>query len=634
MSNRLDDEIVRAMDEGKLDQAEQMCRQLLAQQPQNPRTLHLAGLVALAQGKLSQAVELMEKSIKLCGDASDVYNNYGTVLRRLGRSDQAIRAFQRSVDLEPSSFQAVMNLARAFAAAEKLTEAEVMLRRAIAIRHDAAEPHVALASTLRRQGRLEEALASYLSSLAFKPAREIEVLNSIAVLMEQLGRMTDAVNWHRRAAASRPESAKLWSNYLYALRYGVEENDPERVFQEHVRWANDYARPLYESLPPPANDPSPERKLRIAYLSADFRGHSASTCMEPLIHNHDRSAFEVWCYSDAAHADAITSRFKAAADNWREVHGLPDERVAQMIRRDAIDVLIDHTGHMGNNRMMVFARRAAPVQVAFPGYPGTTGLEVLDAFVTDAYQDPPGAERFYTERPSRFVGSPRCYRPPRDVPEPGPLPADENGFITFGVLQRPAKLTEHMFSLWSRILKAVPNSRLLMLLGSGGSGEGCFVDLLRRYDVERARVEFIGRQKRDDYYRLFGRIDVTLDTLPYNGCATTLDSLWMGAPVVTLAGKTYVARVGASIVSNAGLPELVGTSDSEYLRIAVELSGDTSRLRSIRQSLRQRMKQCPLLDGRGVTAELERACRTLWRQWCARQRQGRQSGSILGESLG
>jgi predicted O-linked N-acetylglucosamine transferase (SPINDLY family) len=270
---------------------------------------------------------------------------------------------------------------------------------------------------------------------------------------------------------------------------------------------------------------------------------------------------------------------------------------------------------------MVFARRAAPVQVAFPGYPGTTGLEVIDGFVTDIHQDPAGNEQFYTEKLIRFAGSPRCYRAPVDGPATGPLPMDIAGVTTFGIVQRPGKLSERMFALWSQFLLAVPKSKLVMLLGRQRPGELArhFKPIFEHHRINPARVELVPRQKRSAYFHLFQRIDLVLDTLPYNGCVTTLDALWMGVPVVTLAGKTYVSRVGKSILAQIGLSELSVESDQAYIEVATQLATDAPRLRALRQTLRARMQESPLLDARRVTTELEETCRKLWREWCTPQ---------------
>lgn len=495
------DDVARIIDDlhrGRLGAAAHACTDLLESSPGNPDANHLMGRITLAQGDVKSAAAWYAIAAERRPDVGEFQHDLAVVLSRLGRTAEAVDAFQRAVELNPTGFGPTMNLARELERSERPAQAEAMARRALSLKPESSEAHLILGSALAKQNRWHEALAALAAASQCKTADPVRALSATAMVLEELGRTPEAIDAHRRALAAGGSAAWLHSNYLYSLRYSdAEERNPTAVFREHAGWAAQFARPLYHSLQPPENDRTPDRKLRIGYVSADFRRHSASNGMDPLVRHHDRSAFEVWCYDDSPSVDDVTERFRAAADKWRRVRGLGDEQVARMIREDRIDVLVDHTGHMGGNRLMVFARRPAPVQVAFPGYPGTTGLETIDAFITDACQDPPGeTEPFYAEKLVRLAGSPRCYAAPAGAPEPGPLPADENGgAVTFAVLQRPAKLTDRMFGLWARVLNATPKSRFVMLLSHAAPGEleREFTPRLRRHQIDPARVELVGR---------------------------------------------------------------------------------------------------------------------------------------------
>ena len=336
-----------------------------------------------------------------------------------------------------------------------------------------------------------------------------------------------------------------------------------------------------------------------------------------LIGHADKQQFELFLYSNRAKPDETTWRFREQAAQWREVAGWSDERVAETIRQDGVDILVDVTVHMAGNRLPVFARKPAPVQVTYAGYPGTTGLAAMDYRFTDPFLDPPGLfEACYTEKTYRLPHTFWCYVAPSEEAPVQPLPALKNGFITFGCLNNFCKINEGVLDLWAPILRAVPNSRLKLLAQEGSHREHVRT-VLARHGIEGERLEFYKRRPRADYLALYHQIDVGLDTLPYNGHVTSLDSFWMGVPVVTLVGNTVVGRAGLSQLSNLGLTELVATTPDDFRRITTELAGDLPRLKELRQNLRPRMEASPLMDAAQFTRDVESAYRKMWRTWCA-----------------
>jgi predicted O-linked N-acetylglucosamine transferase (SPINDLY family) len=380
------------------------------------------------------------------------------------------------------------------------------------------------------------------------------------------------------------------------------------MFEEHRRWADRHARPLYAPARPTPRNIATTDRIRVGYVSLDFRAHPVSRFFEPVLQHHDRARFDVFCYSDVTAPDATTARLRTyPGTTWRQTAGMPDASMADLVRRDGIDILVDLTGHMAGSRLLVFARRPAPVQVSYLGYPDTTGVATIDYRITDSLHDPPGETGDYlVERLIRLDPCCWCYRPDDDSPDVNDLPALAAGHLTFACLNKLIKVTPQMASLWARVLDAVPGSRLMVLAGKG-QGEPAAFELFARAGIARDRVDLVGRLPREDYLRLYHRIDIALDTFPYNGHTTTCDALWMGVPTVTLAGQTHVARAGLDVLTTAGLSQLVTTSEVDYLLTATRLASDLPHLSTLRRSLRAAVAGSPLTDAAGLTDRLENA---------------------------
>jgi protein O-GlcNAc transferase len=418
-----------------------------------------------------------------------------------------------------------------------------------------------------------------------------------------------------------PEPAgRIHSNLLLVLHYapGI---DPKEIYREHVRWNEMHTR----HLPPAAahtHVPDPERRLRIGYVSPDFREHAIARTFYPLLAGHDHGVCEVCCYASLpGPPDATTARMQAHADVWRDIASLTDDQAAAMIRGDGIDILVDLAGHTAGQRLGVFARRPAPVQVTYLGYPDTTGLEAIDHRLTDAWADPPGqTEALHSEQLVRLPGCGWVFDA-ADVP----LPEDHgrDGEVVFGSFNILAKVTEPMLDLWGAILAAVPGSRLLAK-ARGLASAATRQRLVERFGaagIEAERFELVGAVPAyRDHLALMARADIALDPFPYHGTTTTLETLWMGTPVITLAGATHVSRVGVSLLTAVGLADLVAPTPQAYVAAAVRLADDRDRLAGIRRSLRQRMREGGVLDGPTFARKVEAAYRRMWRHWCERRR--------------
>ena len=572
---------LRCHQAGRLAEAERGYRDILQVQPGHTDSLHLLGVLALQTGNPEPALELIQRAVALRPDGAVYRNNLGQVLERLGRDEDAARAYEAAIERDPRDAEPVNNLGRVFERQERLADAETHYRKAIKLNAQYAEPQINLGNVLKDRGDLDGAISAY-----------------------------------RRAIALRPDLSVLHSNLLLTLHYHPEYS-PADIASEHRQWAERHALPLAAAQRPHKNDSRPGRRLRIAYVSPDFREHPVARFVLPLLENHDRKQFEVFAYHDIARQDEVTKLIRKHVDQWRDIADLTDEQVADRIRSDGIDILVDLAAHSGRNRLLVFALKPAPVQVTYLAYCSTTGVDAIDYRLTDRFLDPPGDDtEHYCER---SVWLPDCYwcysRPPLKADR---LPSSERqpGPPTFGCLNNFAKVTNPTLELWMKLLGRVPETRLLLYARSKQHRERVR-RFMRRADVTESRVAFVGRQPFEDYLETWRAIDVALDPIPFGGGTTTCDALWMGAPVVTLAGRTAVSRGGSSILCNIGLGDFVCRNEEQYLDLAASLIRDRDRLTVLRRELRSRLEDSAVMDSASFTHGIEAALREVWLRWCA-----------------
>ena len=463
-------------------------------------------------------------------------------------------------------------------------------------------------------GRYLEADAIYRQLLNQAP-NDPEIHTHLGNLVRDQGQLDEAIAFYRRASRLQSEYAAAESNLLYTL-YFHPDFDARAIFEEHRRWDRDHARPLASAIQPHTNERSCDRPLRIGYVSSHFRNHCQSFFTVPLLRCHDQTRLNVFCYANVPQPDSITERLQSYARAWRNTVETSDEEVARIIRADQIDILVDLTMHMGGCRPLLFARKPAPIQVAWLAYPGTTGLSTMDYRITDPYLDPPGLDdAHYSEESIRLADSFWCYDPLTGEPEVNTLPARARGHVTFCCLNNFCKISRQVLALWARVLQEVEGSRLAILAAPGPHREQTR-QFFREKGIAGERLAFVVRRPRLEYLKLHHRLDVALDPFPYTGHTTTLDALWMGVPVVTLAGRTAVSRGAKSILYNLGLSELVAYTPEEYVSIATDLAKDLEQLQLLRHQLRERMQQSALVDAPRFARNMECAYRTMWRRWC------------------
>jgi predicted O-linked N-acetylglucosamine transferase (SPINDLY family) len=602
---------------GRFEESAAAFRRALDMDPANAGLYHALGKALSELGRQQEAQVCFEQAVRLDPALAAAYVNLAAVLAARGRYCEALAHLDTALTREPGSADAYTVRGIVFERQQRLGEALAAYAEAWRRNPACADPQVNTGNILAGQGRLDEAIAAYRRALKAEP-EHAQALANLGIALARQGQAAEGAALLARSVQLRPEDPVPHSNYLLTLHYGPGFDGP-LVFQEHRRWAERHARPLEGLRQPHPHLRDPERRLRIGYVSPDFRAHSVAFFLEPVLEAHDTAAFEPVCFSGVSRPDAVTARLQSLVPQWHDIHGMTDGEVASLIRREGIDILVDLAGHTAGNRLLVFARKPAPVQVTWLGYPDTTGLEAIDYRITDQWADPPGSDSWHTETLERLPHGFLCYRPPDEAPEVAPPPALRTGTVTFGSFNNLAKVTPQMVELWASILAAVPGSRLAVKAYGTSSGEAC-ARLLRQFarsgipeDRVRLLAPVAGLRA---HLECYSQIDIALDTFPYHGATTTCEALWMGVPVVSLAGTAHVSRVGVSLLSRAGLEEWIARSPAEYVERAVGYAGRTGDLAALRSRMRERM-QPSLTAAARFTRSLEAAYRRMWRRWCA-----------------
>lgn len=563
------------------------------------------------EGRLVDCRQSLQRALQRSPGDGDLNMLMGGVLVEMGQPEGAVYFLERACSIGPQNHTARSILAEALMHSGKLAAAEKAFRSVVAAEAGSYSPRINLANILIRQGAVGEAESLLREAAAIRPER-FEALNNLALLMLDCGRADEAAAMIRARRDQRPGDPAVNRCLANILNYVNEARPGESVdaHRVHGDWLVNSAAAAASQLPPLAMAPGAEgRRIRVGYMSPDFREHSVAYFVEPILRNHDRSRFEVFAYSSTASVDARTERFKALVEHWRDVTRINDVAAARQVRQDGIDILVDLAGLTNNHRLGVLALRGAPVQMTYCGYPSTTGLSTVDYRIVDEVTDPPGSESRCVEALLRLKGpgSFSCYQPPASSPEPA---WDSSGPVTFGSFNVLSKVTPHVVALWCRVLKDAPEARLILKARSLADAgvRGRYEELVRSHGIAPERVELMGPVASvADHLAVYSRMAVALDPFPYNGTTTTYEALWMGVPVVTLAGGTHAGRVGASILTGLGEHGLIAQSVDEYVAKAVELARDATRVSEYRRTLRQRLRESALCDAKGFTGRFEDA---------------------------
>ncbi|MEO8597557.1 MAG: tetratricopeptide repeat protein [Candidatus Solibacter sp.] len=612
---------LRAAEAGQWEEAVHHLRAATLAVPPGAAQLNSLGVALLAVGRPWRAAACFRRGLRLQLDDAVMLHHLGRALWQAGRKQSAVAAFERSVDFDGESASSRKSLASGLLELKQPRAALPHAQAAVDLDGADTEGLNLLAACLAKEIRLCDAALVCERSLSIDPAQHT-VWSNLGGLLTDQGLMREGCQSYLKSAAISGMPA-LHSNLLLATHYAG--FSPQQIFAEHCRWAATYyptAAPALLAAEPVAavfdNQRSTDRRLLIGYVSADFRDHSVAFLIEPVLAAHNRDRVEVFLYSATRTNDSVTARIQSYPGNWRLVAGVDNAAAAGMIRADRIDVLVDLSGHTAGQRLGIFAQRAAPVQATYCGYPDTTGLPSIDFRITDEYSDPTGAtEHLHSERLWRIQPGFLTYRPPDGVPLVSPLPALRNGYVTFGCFAIRQKITGEMLAAWSGILRRVPNSR--MILKNRQVADPQIAAAIRghftRHSIDAARIEFRPHTPRLDHLQHYADVDFMLDTFPYHGTVAACESLWMGVPVLTLAGSCHVSRAGVSLLTRIGLPQWIASSLDDYADRAVEFAGDCAELARVRRNLRGEFARSSLGDPLPVTTALEEAYRAMWRDW-------------------
>ncbi len=628
---------------GELRAARDLYIHVLEWEPDHAMALHMLSGVIAADGNLDAAVELARKAIALQPANARFCLSLGRLLGSRGLFDEAVVSYRQATQLEPNvrewrmeleatlvragrmdevageyggdgppDARAYFDLGDALLNAGHCKEAEKAFLQSTTMAPEFGGTHLFLAMARRSQGRPvdAEAPARRATEVAPDMPQGWFVLGTVLAMQS---RHREAVEHYRHAISLMPDYEAAWDCMLFSMHYS-EEFSPHEVFSAHLTWGKRF--PEVAPLPVWPGHLAPGHRLRVGYLSADFFQHPVAHFLEPVLKAQDRTRFEVFCYHVGTSEDASTARLKSYSEHWRRLHGVSDDDLEKTLRDDRIDVLVDLSGHTEGHRLAVLARRIAPVQVTYLGYPNTTGLRTIDYRITDARADPPGeTDALHVERLVRLPETFLCYSPPPSGPDTRTPAWGQSGYITFGSFNNFAKVTATSVALWARILAAVPSSKLLIKARwlQDPNLRALLAARFKEAGIDDSRLRIT--EPTPDHHahmQMYDEVDIALDTFPYHGTTTTLDALWMNVPVITLAGDHHASRVGVSILSNLGLSELIAPTPEDYVTLAIDLAGDPHRLEDYARTLRARLRASPLMDGRRFTRHLEEAYLRMW----------------------
>jgi protein O-GlcNAc transferase len=600
----------------RFDEAESVVRRELAVEPTRPDTQCNLAVLLTSQGKYNEAIAICRKLIADHPELGEAHDNLARTLRLTGHLDQATAAYKQGIDAAPKYAPNYVHLAQALYDKGQPHEALAAARQALVVQPDYPDAYFQLGFIFRGIWRLDESLAAYEKAVALRPYYPEALLN-LGIVQWNVGRVAEACETFRRSIVAGNVDGYAHSNLILAMHYR-DDITPQNIAGELKAWNKTYAEPLQKFIRPLNNDRNPDRPLRVGYISPDFRGHPVGRFIAPLLIHHDHNQFQIYCYSDTKQPDGLTERLRASSHAWRETREKSPSEIAEMVRNDGIDILVDLTLHTEHHRLLAFAQKPAPVQVTYLGYCGSSGLATMDYRLSDPYFDPPGIdESQYSEKTIRLPQTYWCFEPLSIMPDVQPLPALRTSQITFGCLNNYCKVSNSAWNTWAKLLQAVPNSRLIVF-----SGEGAHRDIAKKHfaaqGIDPARLVFNTNLPMRLYFASYHKIDIALDPFPFNGGATTCDSLWMGVPVITLKGQNPVARAGSSILSNVGLPHLIAESPDHYINIAKDLAADLPSLANLRKSLRPQMQSSPLMNAPAFAKAVEDAYRQMWKAHCAK----------------
>jgi protein O-GlcNAc transferase len=603
----------------EVEKAVSACQKAIQLKPDYVDAHYSLGALFKNMKQSEKAIAHYEKAIELKPDYAEAYYNLGFILQYdVGKIEEAIVHYQKAIELNPDYAEVYNDMGNALQSQGKTEDAISCYQRAFTAEPNFVEARINLGNAFKELGRIDEAISLFQWVLNMRPDLP-EVHNNLGIALQSQGAIEEAIMHFQRALHLNPDYMEAHSNYLMALHYDT-RSDKEALFKETIKWSEKYCFSL-DTDKCFSNIVDPERKIKIGYVSGDFRIHPVGFFIEAVLVNHSRERFEIYCYYNNHKNDDITGRYQSLPLYWRNIAGISDEEVEKMIIKDGIDILIDLSGHSAKHRLLLFARKPAPIQATWIGYFDTTGMKAMDYVIADKYIIPEEDEIYYVEKIVRLPDCYLCYTPHAYAQEVNELPCLSQGYITFGCFNNIAKINPTVVAVWSEILQAVPGSRLCLGTQSFNSPSirNEYMEQFAGNGVEPDRIVFLGKLPHLEYLAYYENIDIVLETFPFTGNTTTVDALWMGVPVVTLVQDSFVGRLGLSILATLNLNDLIAFTKDDYIRKVLSLAGDIEGLSALRRSLRERLSSSPLCNGMKFTSDMENIYRAAWRKWCERQ---------------
>ncbi len=611
------------IDGGRARDASAVMQHYVKKYPKNAKAWSVLGVALMEQQELDAAKRALESSLAIAPENPEALSNLCRLLYISGHLDDAVAQGEKCLALDPHNFSALNNLGSIFRKLRRFAEALDCYKRACDLEiapgviplRSALAPHINYANTLCHFGRTQEAEAILLELIKQAPTLG-GAWNALAHLYQEQLRLPDAITCFEHALQVEPDDRSIASNLLFCLNLDSSLSR-KTLFEAHKKFAGPPYLPSSGASIVFANTPDRNRRLRIGYVSGDFKTHAMSGFLEPIIAGHDRDQYEVVCYADVQVTDDVTVRYSEEADLWRSTCGMTAAKVAHLVQEDKIDLLVDLSGHTAGNRLDVFAQRAAPVQISMLGYLNTTGMREMDYYISDAIRDPAEESSYYTEQVIRLDGYGACWKPPSHAPETTPLPLANNGFPTLGSMHRANKLTPETLQLWAEVMERIPTAILLIYRNDFQDNEALQTRVLEAVgeagiDIERVQIAYDSDL---NFWTAYQAMDIQLEAIPWSSGTTALDSLWMGVPIPTLYGDRPAGRATASALSCMGLEDLVAKTKEQYVDIVAELARNADRLTQLRTSLRAQMNDS-VCDTAAFLMKLESAYRDCWEEWC------------------
>ena len=604
--------IIEYLNHKKYSNAENIALSNLKQNPNDPTTWGILGGIYLAKKNLIKALDACQKYVKILPNDPEGHNNLGYIFLLQNNYDEAKICYKKMINLNPNQPAGYYNLGTVFEKQKDAVNAIKYYKKAISINPKNIQVYISLTKILKDEGRILEANVEIRKALTIDP-NNIDVLNSFGNILFLHGKVEESVNVIKKALMINPKSSLLHHNKNYYLNFS-NSYSKEFVFNEHAQFDKEFGNVNKNLDFLNYKNKYDNNKINIGYVSGDFKQHSVSYFFLPLLENHNTKQFNIFCYSNNEFSDEITSKIKSYTKKWVDIFDKSDQEVFEIIKRDKIDILIDLSGHTQGNRLIVFAKKPAPIQISWLGYPNTTGLSSIDYRFTDKLTDPiEKTEKFYTEKLYRLPNSFLCFKGNEASQVVEEIPLISRKFVTFGSFNNFAKITNKTIKVWCTILNSIPNSRLILKTSKNNLMFNHYVKLFENEGVDKGRINFKNRvSSYQDHLELYNQIDIALDTFPYNGTTTTFEALWMGVPVITKIGDRHASSVGASILTNLGLQNFIAKDSDEYIDFAKKFTNNIDYLQQLRLSLREKLKKSILCDGVTFAKDIEYAYKFIY----------------------